>query len=35
MFLSQSNLVNRVTLLSSPAFSGKLIFDDFETVPAI
>lgn len=30
-----SLLVNIVTLLSSPAFSEKLIFDDDETVPGI
>lgn len=35
MILSQSNLVNIVNLLSLPAFSEKLIFDDFETVPGI
>lgn len=35
IILSQSNLVNIVTLLSSPAFSEKLIFDDDETVPGI
>lgn len=35
IILSQSNLVNIVILLSSPAFSEKLIFDDDETVPGI
>lgn len=35
MIPSHSNLVNIVTLLSSPAFSEKLIFDDDETVPGI